>query len=1018
MPFKGKPVKPQIQNAADDRRLVDPSKWLKHAPLVLYEAESRGEQKDLWALNYVSDSIEGLTGHPAEDFLGEHPKRYLYQMIHPGDRRRVGAEYDRCRSMLSPISLRYRIKHQDHGYIWVEERTNFMRQDSEHLVCLGSLVDTHAPARIEKHNARLDKMLSRLNADVAVATGQDFIEHLCRRLALLLDCRQVSLFQVDDEHRLDCLVTIRDGLMQPRYSMRLLDSQLAPLTNQTTLFKTLTDADRQGWPVLDSMVYLEAFRLVNRRGRWMGVLVIDNDQPLAVDSTLTRVLELYTERAVTEIERLGLEGRLQESEARYRAFFETAVQASMIVDRQGRVVNINRAAASLFGLREDPDSLQLRSVLPDTQPDGEETWPAFLAFIDQASNAHTQQSQWQLQTVAGSRRTMVVHSFRVSGNLTEGVMLSFDDISDRLRAEASLRDQHQLMTRRQQRLRGLVDVATRLERQSSVRDFLVSSCTALTQKVGLVQVACYQPENEFWYATSLKAEQRTSFKEHSIPLQQALESRHISWSTDSSQWFYLPLIVDNQAVAGLAILGDELILNDLDFLSMLAQTLNLSFDNLMQRKNLHWQAMHDSLTGLGNRSQLHQWIEQALRQQPDQKASLLLFDLNRFKEINDTLGHHFGDRLLCEIGPRIQRMLGWRSSHGISRLGGDEFAVLLPDVSNAEALAIAENMAISLREPYQIDAMQLQVEASIGVAHYPHQGQDGHELLRCADVAMYAAKANNEAVVVFDTRLDAHTPQRIAVLSELEVAISQGQLWVAYQPIISASTGRVSGFEGLVRWQHPELGALSPADFIPLAEMGQGIRLITRFVMEQCLAQIALWRREHPDRYVAVNLSSRVLLDQGLPGQIEQLLAKYRLPGSALVLELTESTLLSDPVRAIAIINQLADLGVGVEVDDFGTGYSSLAYLKSLPIQALKIDKSFIDDLLVDSQDRVIVESTITMAHNLGLKTVAEGVENEATFRELVRLGIDSLQGYYFSRPLAASAMTDWLTDYHRSMEW
>lgn len=1017
MPLKGRNAHSRVGNDSA-RRLADPSTWLKHAPLVLYEAESRGEQKDLWALNYVCESIEQLTGYPPDDFLGENPRRYLYQMIHPSDRRRVGAEYDRCRAMLSPIFMTYRIKHREQGYIWVEERTNFIRQDSEHVVCLGSLVDTHAPVRIEKQNARLDKVLARLNADVAVATGQDFIEHLCRRLALLLDCRQVSLFQVNDDQHLDCLVSILDGLMQPSYSMRLTDSLLAPLASQSRLVKSLTAADRQYWPTLDTMVHLEAFRLDNRRGRWVGILAIDHDEPLVVDSALFRVLELYTERAVTEIERLGLEGRLQESEARYRAFFETAVQASMVVDLQGRVININRAAASLFGVRDEPDVLQLPSILPDHQPEGYETWPAFLAFIEQASDAKARQSQWQLQTLGGSVRTMVVHSFRVSGNLTEGVMLSFDDISDRLSAEVSLREQHQLMNRRQQRLRGLVDVATRLERQSSVRDFLVSSCTALTQKVGLSQVACYQPDSEFWYASSLKPEQRTHFQEHSEPLQQALATRHISWGSDTSQWFYVPLVVDNQAVAGLAILGDDLILNDLDFLSMLAQTLNLSFDNLMQRKNLRSQAMHDSLTGLGNRSQLHQWISQTLGQQPDQSASLLLFDLNRFKEINDTLGHHFGDRLLCEIGPRIQRMLEWRTSHNIARLGGDEFAVLLPDVSQQEALAVAERMALCLREPYQIDAMQLQVEASIGLAHYPDQGQDGHELLRCADVAMYAAKANNESVVVFDAHLDAHTPQRIAVLSELEVAIGEGQLWVAYQPIISAATGGVAGFEGLVRWQHPELGPLSPAEFIPLAEMGQGIRLITRFVLEQCMAQIVHWRRKHPDRYVAVNLSARVLLDQALPGQIEQLLAKYNLPGSALVLELTESTLLSDPVRAITIINQLAGLGVGVEVDDFGTGYSSLAYLKSLPIQALKIDKSFIDDLLVDSQDRVIVESTITMAHNLGLKTVGEGVENEATFHELVRLGIDSLQGYYFARPLAAADMTEWLDDYHRSLEW
>jgi predicted signal transduction protein with EAL and GGDEF domain len=256
-------------------------------------------------------------------------------------------------------------------------------------------------------------------------------------------------------------------------------------------------------------------------------------------------------------------------------------------------------------------------------------------------------------------------------------------------------------------------------------------------------------------------------------------------------------------------------------------------------------------------------------------------------------------------------MLRRNTSKGIARLGGDEFAVFLPDTSTTVALDMAQQLADCLYEPYQIDTMQLQVEASVGVAHYPHHGRDGHELLRCADVAMYAAKASNEAVVVFDDVLDAHTPQRIAVLSELESAISQGQLWVAYQPVVNASDGRVIGFEGLVRWQHPELGPLSPADFIPLAEMGQGIRLITRFVMEQCLAQIAVWRLQDPTLHIAVNLSSRVLLDQALPEQVERLLERHHLPGSALVFELTESTLLSDPVRAISIIDQLADLGVG-----------------------------------------------------------------------------------------------------------
>lgn len=444
-----------------------------------------------------------------------------------------------------------------------------------------------------------------------------------------------------------------------------------------------------------------------------------------------------------------------------------------------------------------------------------------------------------------------------------------------------------------------------------------------------------------------------------------------------------------------------------DFLEFSQNAMQLALQGLVQRENLRYQAMRDSLTGLGNRIQLHAWIKVALPTQ--QEASLLLFDLNRFKEINDSFGHQFGDKLLMEIGPRITESLVDKP-HYLARLGGDEFALFFPNTSPKEAIDLAKRLHDKLAESYLIDGLRFQVEASVGVAHYPQHGKDGHELLRCSDVAMYAAKNSNRKVVVFDAGLDTSTPLRIAVLSELDQALRDEQLWVAYQPLMSTETGLTGGFEALVRWTHPEFGPLSPAEFIPIAEMGEGIRKITDFVLRKTLVYIKEWQKLRPDLHVAVNISPRVLLDHMFPQNIQQLLKEYELPGEVIVMELTESTLLVDPVRAVEIIHALAELGIKVEIDDFGTGYSSLAYLRSLPISALKIDRSFVTDILENTQDEVIVQSTVQMAHSLGLQTIAEGVEDEATLLKMMRLGCDMIQGYYYSKPLPGPEISDWLT--------
>jgi len=445
---------------------------------------------------------------------------------------------------------------------------------------------------------------------------------------------------------------------------------------------------------------------------------------------------------------------------------------------------------------------------------------------------------------------------------------------------------------------------------------------------------------------------------------------------------------------------------DLELLQFSRNALAFALQGLVQRENLRLQAMRDSLTGLGNRVQLHIWIKLALPHQ--NQASLLLFDLNRFKEINDSFGHQFGDKLLCEIGPRISQQLD-EVEHYLARLGGDEFALFLPGVLPDEARRIAGVLHQALAQSYLIDRLRFQVEASIGLAHYPLHGVDGHELLRCSDVAMYAAKNTNRSFVEFSAQLDNSTPLRIAVLSELDAALAEGQLSVVYQPLMSAVTGQTAGFEALIRWAHPIFGDLAPGEFIPIAEMGDGIRKITDFVLHRTLMNLPRWRKILPDLHIAVNISPRVLLDHQFPLNMQSLLDQYQLPGEAIVLELTETTLLVDPVRAVEIINTLSQIGLKVEIDDFGTGYSSLAYLKSLPITALKIDRSFVCDILTDAHNEVIVSSTINMAHNLGLQTVAEGVEDEATLLKMMRLGCDMIQGYYYAKPMPEQDVSGWL---------
>jgi diguanylate cyclase (GGDEF)-like protein len=419
-------------------------------------------------------------------------------------------------------------------------------------------------------------------------------------------------------------------------------------------------------------------------------------------------------------------------------------------------------------------------------------------------------------------------------------------------------------------------------------------------------------------------------------------------------------------------------------------------------------AYYDALTDLPNRTLFQNRLEQAVHNSMRARNPLavMIMDLDTFKEINDTLGHLMGDAVLREIGHRLAA--GLRESDTVARLGGDEFAVMLPNVGRAGAELAARKLLALVQEPLTVEGVNLDVHSSVGIALFPEHGTEAEILLQRADVAMYVAKQNRSGHEVYAQELDRHSPERLALMGDFRHAISRDELRVYYQPKLNLKTNQIFGVEALVRWQHPDLGLIMPDRFIPMAEQTGAVRPMTLWMLEHALQQCLEWRRHGVELVAAVNLSPRNLQDPELPERVRSLLDLLGAPPQMLELEITESVIMSDPLRSLQVLTRLNRMGLRLAVDDFGTGYSSFSYLRKLPVHEIKIDKSFIDDM-VHQHDEVIVQSTIELAHNLGLTVVAEGVQDEETLNRLRELGCDTAQGDYLSVPLDGPHVLPWL---------
>ncbi len=427
-------------------------------------------------------------------------------------------------------------------------------------------------------------------------------------------------------------------------------------------------------------------------------------------------------------------------------------------------------------------------------------------------------------------------------------------------------------------------------------------------------------------------------------------------------------------------------------------------------QELEHQALHDALTELPNRLLLQDRMHQALQsaQRGHHPLALLITDLDRFKEINDTLGHHYGDLVLQEVSARMRAAL--RGTDTIARLGGDEFAVLLPHIESAEdAIKASRKLVAAMEKPIVLEDHSFHVGISVGIALYPDHGKDGSTLMRHADVAMYVSKRSTSGYALYDHLEDQHSVSRLAMVGELRHAIEQKQLVLFYQPKIDLKEERITGVEALVRWNHPQRGLLSPDEFIPLAEHTGLIRPLTFFILNEALHQAFLWKQNGLSLKMAVNLSAHHLQDEELANKVETAMQQWDVSPEQLEFEITESAIMANPLRAMDTLTRLSKMGIGLSIDDFGTVYSSLLYLKQLPVNEIKIDKSFVIDMLENNEDLVIVRSTIDLAHNMGRRVVAEGVESEEVLNLLIELGCDLAQGYHISRPITANILTQWL---------
>lgn len=703
---------------------------------------------------------------------------------------------------------------------------------------------------------------------------------------------------------------------------------------------------------------------------------------------------------------------LEQAQSRHRDVLDS-IRDAVFLMRNSRTLDCNSSALRLFGCPFDFIATQPpERFSAEYQADGQTSTNKAQEYMSAALAGRPQTFEWRHRRADGTEFDAEVTLSRIDLSQVPHLIACVRDITERRQSNAEIERLVSLQT-------AIFNAANYSIISTDISGTILSFNLAAERMLGysaeevvgtVTPLSLHDAEELGWRAVELSAE----LEQHVEPNFDVLTAYANRQRPEEREWTYirkdgsrLPVMLSVTAhrVNGKDVSGYLCIASDISERKKANEQL------LDSKREMEHRANHDELTGLPNRARLHDMAHAAIvsAQARAQNLALMLIDLDRFKEVNDTLGHAIGDKLLQQIAVHLDSLLRKRGAQ-LYRLGGDEFAVLVPNAQRTEdVLNLASHIHQQLRHPVRVDGITLELGGSVGISLFPTHGDNSHSLLRCADVAMYKAKAESSRTVVYQADQDSHSPRRLSMMGELGTAIREHQLILFYQPRIDIATQTCLGCEALLRWQHPRLGLVPPGEFIPLAEMSDLIQPLGLWVLDHAIAQARVWHKRGLQLVVSVNLSTRNLMDATFPHHIAQLLERYQLPPHLLEIEITESTLIGDPERALQIINRIHRLGVRFAIDDFGTGYSSLSYLKRLPIHTLKIDRSFISDMLTDDQDLMIVKSTLGLAHSFALEVVAEGVEDLPTLEMLKTLNCEQAQGFYISRPVPVEEFELWL---------
>lgn len=777
------------------------------------------------------------------------------------------------------------------------------------------------------------------------------------------------------------------------------------------------------------------------------ILRLNSDEILPVSLTISRLVNVDEELkgficTLADIsKRINVRKALINQENKYRHLFEGSGDAIFLV-KNYKIVDCNEEAVKTFSSsRENFIDRTFYDLSPEFQPNGELSRTYGDKYIKSTRNGKKIIFEWQFLGHDKTPLYAEVAMTMIENEDEQIFMASVRDISSRKESEIELATARKTVEQHNIELALINNLSNKLHATNSQEEIYNITLKALIEypiKPGVAIYTVDSEKNELHYKCHHSAKPGEMIPLKVIPINPnfigiALENIELLYSPDITcddrilpnykaifalaglrSVAIIPLVYLNKQVA-VILLGytkkDPLNQKNLDALYSIGKTVSLALINAEKNAELSYVAHHDNLTGLSNRNYFHNHFFEFIKSGETGKAALFLLDLDRFKEINDSMGHFTGDQLLKKIGLRLSS-LNHNRQYMVSRLGGDEFIVLVNGIDGSEqASHFIEELSSLLSTPFQINDMQLMVDASIGVALYPYDGVDSHALLRSADVAMYIAKSSVSNFSYYDSSSDIHTPERLAMIAELGASLKSGagHLFLHYQPKMNLNTQEIVGFEALARWEHPSLGNLSPAMFVPLVEVSNSIYQFTEEVLHQALAQQMQWRKSGHDFSVAVNISARNLMDDRLVNLIQKLLVEYDVEPAKLELEVTESAVMQDAYKAIDYLHQIARLGVQLSIDDFGTGYSSLAYLRNLPINKLKLDRSFVMGMMKDAEGESIVQTIISLAKTMKLEVIAEGVEDVETLSKLYNMKCDTAQGYYICKPNNWDFVNHWL---------